>query len=307
MWELRHLRYYVVVAEELNFCRAAARLRVAQPSLSLQLRQLEERFGTELFRRVNRRLSLTAAGETLLTEARRLLADADAAVHRVQAVARGQSGRLSIGFVGTAMYDVLPGALRGFRRRFPQVELALEEMPTALQLKALRERKIQLGFLRPPVEDAGLEVEEIVQESLMVALPDQHPLATQPQISLADLAEEPFVVGGRDGEPALFDCYERLTRQAGFTPKVAHQVVHLQTQLGLVAAGLAICLVPSGVSYLRRPGVTCRPIWSPQVAFAKAAVWPKGDCPPSVQGFLTALRQSAGRLCPPFAPASNAA
>ena len=307
MWELRHLRYYVVVAEELNFCRAAGRLRVAQPSLSLQLRQLEERLGTELFHRIHRRLSLTPAGEALLVEARRLLADADAAVHRVQAVARGQTGRLSIGFVGTAMYDVLPGALRGFRRSFPRVELALEEMSSASQLQALREKQIQLGLLRPAAEDAAFEFEEIVRETLMVALPDQHPLATSPRVALSDLTGESFVICGREAEPALYDCYVRLAQQAGFTPKIAHQVMHLQTQLGLVAAGMAICLVPSGVSYLRRPGVTCRPIWSPQVGLAKAAVWLKGDGSLPLNGFLRALRQSAARLSPPLTPVSEAA
>ena len=123
-----------------------------------------------------------------------------------------------------------------------------------------------------------------------------------------DLAEEPFVICGRESEPALYDCYLRLTQQAGFSPKITHQVMHLQTQLGLVAAGMAICLVPSGVSYLRRPGVTCRPVWTPQAELTKAAVWPRGVSSLPLKGFLAALRHSAGRLRPAmFAPASDVA
>ena len=294
--ELRHLRYFVAVAEELNVSRAARRLHMAQPPLSLQIRQLESGLNVELFHRVRRRLLLSPAGQTMLIEARRLLANADQLTERVRAAACGQSSKLSIGFVGTAMYDVLPAAVNHFRKRFPAVELGMLEISSAKQVQALHRERIDLGLLRPPVEDDAIEAEEIVRETLMVALPKGHPLGDKVGLTLQDLANESFLFCRQEVEPSLYNCYMRLTREAGFKPRIVQEMDHLQTQLGLVAIGMGICLVPSAVAYQHRRGVICRKIHGPEIKLPKSAVWLRGRCSPQVQGFVAALRHAATDL-----------
>lgn len=294
--ELRHLRYFVAVAEELNFCRAAERLRIAQPPLSLQVRHLEDELGAPLFNRVKRRLMLTPAGHTLLNDARRLLTDAEGVKRRVREVARGQTGQLAIGYVGTAMYDLLPGAMRLFRERFARVEISLEEMSTAAQVQALRRGQIQLGLLRPPLNDEALETEDLLQERLMIALPEKHPLGRKSHIRLGELEQESFILCSAACEPSLHHCYLDLLKQAGYEPRIVQEVTHLQTQLGLVAAGLGVSLVPSAVTCLSRPGVVYREVRCPQVILPKSAAWVKGVASPQLEGFLVAMRQTAAHL-----------
>ncbi len=294
--ELRHLRYFVAVAEELNFCRAAERLRIAQPPLSLQVRHLEDELGTPLFDRVKRRLVLTPAGQALLVDARRLLLEAEGIKRRVREVARGQSGRLAIGYVGTAMYDLLPSAVRLFRQRHARVELFLDEMSTAAQVQALRRGQIQLGLLRPPINDETLETEDLLQEKLMVALPEKHPLCRKSHIQLAELENESFILCSAESEPSLHRRYLELLRQAGFKPHILQEVTHLQTQVGLVAAGLGVSLVPSTVTCLPWPGVAYREARCPQVTLPKSAAWVRGFISPQMNGFLMAMRQTAAGL-----------
>lgn len=294
--ELRHLRYFVAVAEELNFCRAADRLRIAQPPLSLQIRNLEDELRAPLFYRVKRRIVLTPAGETLLEEARRLLAGAETIRRRVGEVARGQVGRLAIGYVGTAMYDLLPDAVCLFRQRHPTIELLLDEMSTATQVAALRQGQIQMGLLRTPVTDDCVETEEMVRESLMVALPEKHPLCSKTHIRLHDLSQEAFVICGAAFEPTLHRCYLDLLRHAGFEPRIVQEVTHLQTQLGLVAASVGVSLVPSSTAFSSRPGVVFREVSGPQVMLPKSLAWIKGFSTPPMLNFLAAVRQTAARL-----------
>ena len=293
--ELRHLRYFVAVAEELNFCRAAERLHIAQPPLSLQIRHLEEELHTALFDRVKRRLVLTAAGQSMLEDARRLLGDAEKAKHRARAAARGQTGRLAIGYVGTAIYDLLPDAVRLFRQRHASVELSLEDMSSAAQVQALRRGQIQLGILRPPINDDTIETEDFVQERLMVALPERHALSGHSHVRLTDLMKESFVQCAASVEPSLHRCYLDLLKRASFEPCVLQEVTHLQTQLGLVAAGMGVSLVPSGVMNLPRPGVVYREVSGPQVMLPKSVAWMKGISSPQLEGFLSAIRQTASR------------
>jgi DNA-binding transcriptional LysR family regulator len=199
--ELRQLRYFVVVAEELNFSRATLRLRIAQPPLSAQIRRLEEDLGVQLFYRVKKRIELSPAGEVLLSEGRALLREADQVADRVRKAEAGQIGSLSIGFVAAAMYDVLPGALGIFRCKYPKVRLNLEDMTSSQQVEALHGRKIDVGFVRPPVEESLFGTEKIVTETLMVALPDKHRLRERDQLALVDLAEEPFLACPSKAEP----------------------------------------------------------------------------------------------------------
>jgi DNA-binding transcriptional LysR family regulator len=294
--ELRHLRYFVVVAEELNFCRAAERLRIAQPPLSVQIRHLEEELGVQLFYRVKRRIKLSPAGEVLFSQGRRLLREAEQIADQVREAASGKTGSLSIGFVGTAMYDVLPGALRIFRSAFPQIQLHLEDSHSSHQIQALTSGKIDIGFVRPPVRETALEAEEVVNETLMVALPERHRFRDRSEIALAELAKEPFLMCPPKFEPGMHELYMELIQDAGFRPRVVQEATHIQTQVGLVAAGVGICLVPSSVTRLRRSGVVYRPIHTPQVNLTKLMVWRKGPCPAHLTGFLGAVRQAAALL-----------
>ena len=294
--ELRHLRYFVVVAEELNFCRAAERLRIAQPPLSVQIRHLEEELGVQLFYRVKRRITLSPAGEVLFGQARRLLREVEQIADQVREAASGKTGSLSIGFVGTAMYDILPGALRIFRSAFPKIQLNLEDIHSGHQIQALQRRKIDVGFTCPPVQDVFLETEEVVRERLMVALPERHRFRERTEIALADLADEPFRMCSINREPGLHKFYLGLIQDAGFRPRVVQEATHIQTQVGLVAAGVGISLVPSSAASLQQAGVVYRPLSVPQASLSKLMVWRKGPCPVHLTGFLGAVRQAAALL-----------
>jgi DNA-binding transcriptional LysR family regulator len=292
--ELRHLRYFVVVAEELNFCRAAERLRIAQPPLSVQIRHLEEELGVQLFYRVKRRVTLSPAGEVLFSQARRLLREAEQIADQVREAASGKTGSLSIGFVGTAMYDILPGALRIFRSAFPMIQLNLEDIHSGDQIQALRRRKIDVGFTRPPVKDDFMENEEVVREKLLVALPEKHRFRDRTEIALVDLADEPFLICSPNC--GLHHFYLGLIQEAGFRPRIVQEATHIQTQIGLVAAGVGISLVPCSAAGLQQTGVVYRPLSFPQASLSKLMVWRKGPCPVHLTGFLGAVRQAAALL-----------
>jgi DNA-binding transcriptional LysR family regulator len=294
--ELRHLRYFVVVAEELNFCRAAERLRIAQPPLSVQIRHLEEELGVQLFYRVKKRITLSPAGEVLFSQGRRLLREAEQIAAQVREAASGKTGSLSIGFVGTAMYDILPGALRIFRSAFPKIQLNLEDIPSGHQIQALQRRKIDVGLACPPVQEAFLETEEVVSEKLMVALPEKHRFRNRSEIDLAELADEPFLICSTNCEPGLNKLCLGLIQDAGFRPRIVQEATHIQTQVGLVAAGVGVCLVPSSAAGLQQAGVVYRPLGVPQTNLAKLMAWRKGPCPVHLTGFLGAVRQAAALL-----------
>lgn len=232
--ELRHLRYFVTVAEELHFGRAADRLQMAQPPLSQQIRQLEQELGVQLLYRTKRTVQLTESGRVFLQQARQILAQSEQAIEMAQRASRGEVGRLAIGFVGSATYSILPLALRTFRRRFPDVHLLLREMTTTEQIEALHDNQIQLGFVRSPLNDAELSVETILQESFVAVLPKDHVLASQDQVLLPSLANEPFVFFPRHLGTGFYDQIVDMCQQAGFTPHVAQEAIQMQTIVSLV-------------------------------------------------------------------------
>jgi DNA-binding transcriptional LysR family regulator len=259
--ELRHLRYAVAVADELHFARAAARLHISQPPLSQQIRALEDEIGVQLFERTSRRVRLTDAGAAFIAEARRTLASADRATDAARRAARGETGRLAIGYVSSASYELLPAILRGFRRITPDAVLVLEEMSSAEQSRALAAGTLDLGFVRrPPPVERHLAATLVLRESIVLAVPRDHPLARRRAVPLRQLSREAFIIYPVRPRPSWADAALELCRAAGFEPRIVHEALEMVSALSLVAAGIGVALVPAAVRAVRRPGVVFRPL-----------------------------------------------
>ncbi len=289
--ELRHLRYFVAVAEELHFGRAAARLHITQPGLSQQIQVLERVLGVALFDRTSRRVELTPAGALLLVEGKRALGQMERALDRARRVGRGEIGRLTIAAIGSATYDVVPAVLREHRRRCPDVELVLREMSTGSQVNALRSAEIDVGFLRLPADIRDLVAATVREETMLLMLPDSHPLADVAEVPLAALAGEPLIVFPASPRPSWADTVIAACRQAGFDPSVAQEAMESATVVSLVAAGVGIALVPEGLRALARPGVVCRLVAPPAPTTRLAVVRRDGPVLPAVEAFLGIVRE----------------
>jgi LysR family transcriptional regulator, benzoate and cis,cis-muconate-responsive activator of ben and cat genes len=296
--ELRHLRYFVAVAEELHFGRAAKRLEMAQPPLSIQIQRLEKELGVKLLERTQRHVELTAAGKVFLERARRVLEQAELAIHAAQRAGRGETGSLAVGFVGSATYGVLPEVLRLFRRRFPDVDLMLYEMGSTAQQRAVVEGRLHLGLIRTPRDNAGLDealAQQVVQrEPLVVALPKGHALTELETLPLIQLAAEPFILFPREGRPSYGDLVLEACAKAGFVPRVTQQTQEMQTAVSLVAAGMGVTLVPDSVRTLRRDNVVYKTIAPPAPISELSAVYRRGDESPVLAAFLKVMGELIG-------------
>lgn len=260
--ELRHLRYFVAVAEELSFTAAAARLRVAQPSLSQQIRDLEQELKTALFSRTSRRVEITAAGLAFLDHARAILAQASHAAEEARAIGLGRIGTLDIGLTGSVLLGPLGSLIAAFSTRFPQVVVRLHEMSPQDQQAALHARRTDISFLRRPADDPDLVSEIAWLERVGVALPEHHPLAAHRQLPLSSLRDESHVFLRL--EDSRFAQYLRdCCIEAGFLPRISQQAVEAYSLTSLVAAGLGIALVPECIMALSRPGIIYRPLEEP--------------------------------------------
>ncbi len=286
MIKLHHLHYFVVVAEELHFRRAAARLHITQPGLSHQIKSFEEAVGVRLLDRTRRRVELTQAGRVLLDEGRRALGQVDRAIDLARRTGRGETGRLIVASIGSAAYHVLPGLLRAYRGRYPDVELVLREMSTPTQAGAVRRGEIDVGFLRLPADTEGLVTRIVREESMAVFVPEAHPLAAVPEVPLDALAGEPLIVFPASPRPSWADHVVRACRDAGFEPNVVQEAMESVTVVSLVAAGIGLAPVPEGLTVLARPGVVYRPIAPPAPKTYLAAVYRPGDVPATVQELL---------------------
>ena len=294
--ELRHLRYFVAVAEELHFGRAAERLHIAQPPLSRQIRDLERELGTPLFERVARGVELTAASRAFLPEARLTLAQAERAKRTAQRAAQGEIGRLRVGFAEAATYSrILPDVLGFFRMHLPLIGLSLFEMDSAHQEDAFRDGRIDLGLLQSPPADADrwLRVEQVYRDALVAAVPETHRLAGRTRISLGDLAAESFVLFPRAVDPALYDKIIARCRSAGFSPHLVQEAAGWHTLAGLVGAGVGVAFVPQSLSKIKRPGVVYRPVRDLSVELEMFAAWNASEKSPVRERFITALRAVA--------------
>ena len=259
--ELRQLRYFVAIAEDGSFLRAAQRLHVSQPPLSTQIKSLEDELGVQLFERSNRGVVLTAAGAIFFDETRAILARLEHAKREALRVGRGEIGMLSIGFVSIADYGILPPALKSFRAHQPLAEVQLHELTTDAQLRELRANRLDLGVGLGPVDEPDIDFEQLLQEELIVAAPSGHPvLNNDGPVDLRALSKESFIVPPREVAPGLFDLAMSHCRSAGFAPRITQHARQMQTVVGLVSSSMGVALVPSSVRNLKRAGVRYRPL-----------------------------------------------
>lgn len=294
--ELRQLRYFVTVAEELHFGRAAVRLHMTQPPLSQAIAALEDLLGAPLFLRNRRTVALTPAGSALLPEAKRMLAEADTLPELVRRAAAGEAGRLAIAFITSADYSVLPPFLRRYSERYPDVHLSLREATSDVQVEELLRGRIDAGFLIPPLPDRALEALDtmkVLDEPLILCAPAN--LALPPggaPVRLQDLPHLPLIIFPRESSPALHDAILACWRAAGITPVIGQQAIQMQTIVGLVSAGMGLALVPQSVANLMRPGVEYRALADPTPRVDTGIAWRRDNPSPVLQGFLELLRTS---------------
>ena len=289
--ELRHLQYFVVVAEELHFGRAAARLQMTQPPLSQQIQQLEKEMGVTLFSRTKRKVELTEAGELFLKEVKKAFSQIEKAVEVAQSAQRGEVGSLSIGFVGAAIYDILPPIVREYRKKFPKVSVVLHELSTPEQVNALHDNRIDIGFVRPPITSQLIQLEPIQKLSCTICLPKAHPLAEKEKIYIEDLQDEPFVFISRHVWPVLYDAVLSLCRSAGFSPKIVQEATEYQTVMGLVAAEIGITVIPVSANKLYKTDVVYKEIHDSNFVAEMAVMYRKNNSNPELLEFLKIARE----------------
>lgn len=260
--ELRHVRYFLAVAEELNFTRAARRIGIGQPPLSNQIRDLENEIGAPLFRRMPHGVELTEAGQVFLPEARALLTKAEQAKSLALRAARGELGRLRVGFTGSAAFSpIVPSSVRSFRRAYPEIDLTLEEAHTTRLLERLGAEELDAVFIRPGNADPpSFRSHALAEEAMVIVLPSGHPLAEAESLPLSALSDELFVLFPRTAGPSLFDGIIAACRQAGFEPILGQIAPQITSIANLIAVELGVSVVPSAVAQIRVPGVAYVPI-----------------------------------------------
>jgi DNA-binding transcriptional LysR family regulator len=296
MVELRHLRYFIAVAEELNFSRAAERLHMAQPPLSAAIRRLERDLGVDLFVRTTREVRLTDAGRAFLDGARRTLADADRAAEDAKRAAAGELGRLRIAFSWSARFETLPALGRAFRATHPDVEVLAQEMWNARMPSAFRNGSIDIALSLCPEIAAELEVAPIRQEGLVALLPASHPLAREEAIPLAELADEEFIVFPREIAPRLYDAFVAIYRRAGFEPRVRTESFHAGWDLGVLAELPAVAMAPQTVAGGLPEGIVAVALSEPADSLETCLVWRSDDRSPTVASFVAVARSAFGAV-----------
>ena len=289
--ELRHLRYFLSVAETLHFTRAAARLGIAQPPLSQQIRTLEQIIGHRLFDRTTRGVKLTLAGQLLAERARTTLEKVQDDVEQVRRLGRGEEGTLTVGFSGSVMFTELPKILQRFGRAYPKVELRLRELSTAAQLSALLDGTLDLAFLRDGDATTGIEISPLCEEPYVVVLPSKHRLVGKTRLRVADLAAEPFILFARRHGALAFDRTLDCCQASGFRPRIVQEGTQWPTILRLVAAGMGVSLAPACVANIAIPGLQCRKPAGATVTTIDLAVR-TGALSPLVRNFVDVSRKA---------------
>jgi len=291
--EYRHLRYFVAVAEELSFTRAASVLHVAQSAVSAQIRLLEDSVGVMLLERNSRRVGLTGAGRAFLLGAKRIISDLDELTKQTRRIGRAETGHLAIGFIGAQSHEWMPLVLKRFRQKHPEVEVTLTEMVPSAQLEALSSHRLDVGLVgpidgKPPV---GLKVECLVEEEPLVGVPSDHPLASRPFVRLAQLKDENFILTSRENAPSYRSWLARLCQQAGFSPTVVQEVDRARTGVQYVAAGFGISIFGEHVCRQPAPGVRFLPLRPAGQRIRYGVAWRKEPSEPLVQRFVEYTRE----------------
>ena len=289
--ELRHLRYFVTLADTLHFGHAAAKLQIAQPSLSHQIQQLEAELQATLLRRTKRRVELTEAGRIFLDEARDILARSDRAALVARRAGRGDAVKLRVG-VGYCMDHMNATRAVGlFDRAHGQVHVELHTLAVAAQIEALKDGRLDIGFVRPPLNDAALMSEVLVREPFVAALPAKHRLAKKKSLALSALGQEPFVLPPRQAVPVYHDLVLRACREAGFIPNAPHEADHVLLMLGMVAAGTGVALVPASARQVVQTGVTYATLRPSHALLETVVTRRRNETSVSVEQFLEIARQ----------------
>jgi DNA-binding transcriptional LysR family regulator len=295
--EIRHLRYFVAVAEELSFSRAAQRLHIAQPPLSQQIRHLEAELGLQLIARETRPLRLTEAGRFFKDEALDILARIEVASAGARRIGRGHSEWLGVGYIGSAMNELLPASVHRFHTEYPGAELQLFEMLYDEQAAALQDRRIHIGLSRASLRGEGLVEEVLYKEPMVVAVPDGHPLAARSEVAIAELEGEPIVhYASRSASRVETNYLLHAFQVAGIEPKIAVEVKNVESALGLVAAGLGIAMMAASFDQGQRHGLRFVPLGSSSPPVAMKAVHRSDDASPLLRGFLQILRDQSASL-----------
>ena len=302
--ELRHLRYFIAVADEKHITRAAEKLGIQQPPLSLQIRALEDELGVQLFRRKPRGVELTDAGAAFLERARLILDQVERATATTRRTARGEQGRVVVGFTSSApFHPFVPRVFRTFREMSPLVSLVLEESGSSELVQGLHNEEIDAAFIRSPVADVvGLTVRPLLEEPMLVAVPSGHPLAkgvnskTAP-LPLAALAKETFILYKRPGGPGLYDTIITACRGAGFSPRVGQEAPRIISTLNLVAAGLGVSVVPESLRRLQMDGVVYRRLEESAALSAPLILaCRRGENAAAVQRFIDLVQTTAEQM-----------
>ncbi len=258
--ELRHLRYFLAVAETLHFSKAAERLGMAQPPLSQQIKRLEQLVGHRLFDRSTRGVKLTLAGQLLAKRARGTIDKMHDDLAQVRRLGRGEEGTLTVGFSGSVMFTNLPAAIESYRRRYPKVELRLHELDTSAQIAGLLEGRLDLAFLRDGDPTEGILMSTLRKEPYVAVLPEAHPLARKPALKVSDLRHQPFILFARRMGPLAFDRTMACCEKSGFRPNIVQDAPQWPTLVRLVAAGLGVSLAPACVANVTLPGAVYRQV-----------------------------------------------
>ena len=294
-FEIHHLRYFIAVADELSFTRAAERLYMAPNNLTVQIQNLEKQLGIKLFDREKRPIQLTQAGSAFLEDARSILATLEQAEHKVQRIGRGDLGYLIVGFTSSMANGVLPDILQVFHQSCREIKLILREINSAMQIESLRNRQVDIVFVYQDFkadDNSDLKVMQLLPESLVVVLPERHPLAAKSKISISELADEDFIMPLPQHEGGLFPQIEKIFRQAQIVPNVVQEALFMVTILGLVAGEIGISILPSSVENLQRKGVVYRPLIEETTAERLNAIWRYDDSSAIVSNFVKIISEN---------------
>ena len=291
--ELRHFKYFLAVADELHFRKAAEKLCISQPGLSRQIKQMEEIVATPLFLRNKKKVSLTPAGAYLKTEVEFILNHLEITQKQIQLIAAGNFGEIRIGFLGSAMQTIVPDLLLKLKERFPQIKTSLEELSNNAQVNAILKDKLDIGFVRLARVPEGLGMKTVLKDSFSVVLPENHILNTDTFKSIGQLAEEEFILFSQDYSALYFDTVMSICEDAGFTPKVSHKSVHAQTIFKLVENNLGIAIVPTSLQYGFKMGVKFIELSKIKQRAELAVIWKKDNRNPTIKHCLNLVLTNA--------------